>query len=696
MINLEGGVGPPRSLGEEDSNVLSGKLTRDPSAMSGGPLQDGVVRGALPGVNGEQASGSGGPTGQRAGGLLLGPIGDLFPGSSHPGICFFHIIFKCLSLTAYCFGSLVFGGARGDSDFVVTFVLTLVLLSLDFWTVKNISGRKLVGLCWQHRVAADGVAEWVFQKAPADRRIGSVDYRVFWGGVVVWALVWVALCINTIVSLDLLWVSILLRVTLSLYCYLSTACTTSASYPLVFAIDPPCAAGSAAALISAAAAAGVAAPSLCLFFLLQGYIPAVFAPAFAADSTAVAFCPKCARSMNQLRAAGAAAAAASAQSPQDVALASLQAATWRHQPQQQRLDKTTIDLLQEQLLEDDEFADDMRALLLARFRAKHRSKADGAAAVASDGSSDASDERSSTDAADVCYSDVSREDVSRLKKLGYELQAHERLLSKGTYSPLCLCCVFLLLSGHFRLLLKLEELKYAPPAGLRRVPFVETLAVVAGVDTATGAADESASRVDVAEDLKREAAFFAQLQKTVPVALARLRALGLQFSRPPDFLAEMLKSDQQMGRIRARIDAEQEQQRQFEAKRNQRLNKRFNKLSGHHIVREQEEARRRNMQLRAIDQWKKDRQTAVRAGTAVGEAEDEFDQWLVGNEREQNNITPNHGHSFKLKGAAGRKPQKTGAHKPHRRRGKNAKVKGLSSSNSERRKTGQKRKRGGH
>lgn len=33
-----------------------------------------------------------------------------------------------------------------------------------------------------------------------------MDYRVFWGGIAAWALLWVALCINTIVSLDLLWV----------------------------------------------------------------------------------------------------------------------------------------------------------------------------------------------------------------------------------------------------------------------------------------------------------------------------------------------------------------------------------------------------------------------------------------------------------------------------------------------------------
>lgn len=180
-----------------------------------------------------------------------------------------------------------------------------------------------------------------------------------------------------------------------------------------------------------------------------------------------------------------------------------------------------------------------------------------------------------------------------------------------------------------------------------------------------------------------------QLQQTVPVALARLRALGLQFTRPTDFLAEMLKSDQHMGRIRARISAEQEQQKQFEEKRNQRLNKKFNKLSGHQLVREQEEARRRNIQLRAIEQWKKDRQAAVRAGKAETEAEDEFDKWLIGNEQEQKSIMPNHSRSFKQKGASAQH-RKASVHKPHGRRGKNSRSKGAASG-----RVGQ-RKRGSH
>lgn len=94
----------------------------------------------------------------------------------------------------------------------------------------------------------------------------------------------------------------------------------------------------------------------------------------------------------------------------------------------QELDEGTLERLQQQLLEDDEFAEDMRALLLARFRAKHRRAALGGGST-EDGS-DASDERSSSDTAEA-ESEQDPAELSRLKELGYELQPHERVLSRG-------------------------------------------------------------------------------------------------------------------------------------------------------------------------------------------------------------------------------------------------------------------------
>lgn len=98
-------------------------------------------------------------------------------------------------------------------------------------------------------------------------------------------------------------------------------------------------------------------------------------------------------------------------------------------PAAKELDDATLERLQHQLLEDDEFADDMRALLLARFRAKHHRKTAGGA-PAEDGS-EASDEHSSDESGELESDDPDHAELNRLKELGYELQPHERVLSKG-------------------------------------------------------------------------------------------------------------------------------------------------------------------------------------------------------------------------------------------------------------------------
>lgn len=42
-------------------------------------------------------------------------------------------------------------------------VLVVVLLALDFWTVRNVSGRVLVGLRFWNQVDDDGTSFWVFE-----------------------------------------------------------------------------------------------------------------------------------------------------------------------------------------------------------------------------------------------------------------------------------------------------------------------------------------------------------------------------------------------------------------------------------------------------------------------------------------------------------------------------------------------------
>ncbi|RVE42576.1 hypothetical protein evm_012773 [Chilo suppressalis] len=75
----------------------------------------------------------------------------------HPYIVFFHLVFRCSAIAVY-----MLCGWFSDS-FIASFVLVVLLLSADFWTVKNITGRLLVGLRWWNYVDDDGKSHWVFE-----------------------------------------------------------------------------------------------------------------------------------------------------------------------------------------------------------------------------------------------------------------------------------------------------------------------------------------------------------------------------------------------------------------------------------------------------------------------------------------------------------------------------------------------------
>jgi hypothetical protein len=48
-------------------------------------------------------------------------------------------------------------------NFVIQFVVTVLLIALDFWTVKNVSGRILVGLRWWNEVSDQGESVWHYE-----------------------------------------------------------------------------------------------------------------------------------------------------------------------------------------------------------------------------------------------------------------------------------------------------------------------------------------------------------------------------------------------------------------------------------------------------------------------------------------------------------------------------------------------------
>lgn len=97
---------------------------------------------------------------------------------------FFHLLFKGLSLFLYIFGSWF------TDNFIFLFVMCIILLAFDFWTVKNVSGRLLVGLRWWSYVKDDGSNEWIFESLEDMAELSPFDSRIFWGALYLSPVSW--------------------------------------------------------------------------------------------------------------------------------------------------------------------------------------------------------------------------------------------------------------------------------------------------------------------------------------------------------------------------------------------------------------------------------------------------------------------------------------------------------------------------
>ncbi|KAA6424454.1 MAG: Golgi apparatus membrane ECHIDNA-like [Trebouxia sp. A1-2] len=82
--------------------------------------------------------------------------GEVLQAYGHPKIAFFHLFWKVAAVLVYIFCGVF------SSSFIVNFVVIVLLLTLDFWTTKNLSGRLLVGLRWWNETTDEG-SNWRFE-----------------------------------------------------------------------------------------------------------------------------------------------------------------------------------------------------------------------------------------------------------------------------------------------------------------------------------------------------------------------------------------------------------------------------------------------------------------------------------------------------------------------------------------------------
>jgi hypothetical protein len=140
----------------------------------------------------------------------------------HPYVTLFHIFFRSSAILTYIFFS-----AFIDS-FITSFVFIVLLLSADFWTVKNITGRILVGLRWWNYIDGEGKSIWVYESRVRQRKFSSdfLDFhitfyprqdksqvhkhnarevRIFWLGLVLAPALWSLFFIVALFGLKFKW-----------------------------------------------------------------------------------------------------------------------------------------------------------------------------------------------------------------------------------------------------------------------------------------------------------------------------------------------------------------------------------------------------------------------------------------------------------------------------------------------------------
>uniref|UniRef100_A0A3B1IPF0 Golgi apparatus membrane protein TVP23 homolog n=1 Tax=Astyanax mexicanus TaxID=7994 RepID=A0A3B1IPF0_ASTMX len=123
----------------------------------------------------------------------------------HPVASFFHLFFRVSAVLVYLLCELL------SSSFIACMVTIILLLSCDFWTVKNITGRLLVGLRWWNQVDEDGNSRWVFEsrKLPASLPSDS-EARIFWLGLIICPVLWVIFTFTALFSFKIKWLAVVI------------------------------------------------------------------------------------------------------------------------------------------------------------------------------------------------------------------------------------------------------------------------------------------------------------------------------------------------------------------------------------------------------------------------------------------------------------------------------------------------------
>ncbi|KAF7989636.1 hypothetical protein HCN44_008310 [Aphidius gifuensis] len=120
----------------------------------------------------------------------------------HPHVTIFHLAFKTAALLIYLLANVL------SMSFISSFVIIVLLLSLDFWTVKNITGRMMVGLRWWNYVDDNGVSHWVYESRKLNK-VHPSESRIFWLALILSPTLWCFFFFFSLLGFNAKWLVLL-------------------------------------------------------------------------------------------------------------------------------------------------------------------------------------------------------------------------------------------------------------------------------------------------------------------------------------------------------------------------------------------------------------------------------------------------------------------------------------------------------
>ncbi|KAI9063000.1 DUF846-domain-containing protein [Trametes sanguinea] len=129
-------------------------------------------------------------------------IAGILRQSAHPMVLLFLYFFRIAAIAVYILCGLFI------SNYVLSSVIVVVLLAMDFWNCRNVAGRRLVGLRYWNQVDDDGESYWVFESRDPSRPANPIDSKMFWIAVYTFPLLWLVLLIASIFKFNLSFVPI--------------------------------------------------------------------------------------------------------------------------------------------------------------------------------------------------------------------------------------------------------------------------------------------------------------------------------------------------------------------------------------------------------------------------------------------------------------------------------------------------------